>query len=140
MPQFPLGQTTFPILVEFCKEVFKGLWPEATFVIKCICPTAMFVHICILDPESEERVGDEAGIRVIGLDDMQKAGEKEGGGDLPVERAASSVGVYGPDDAVAIRIEEGAVLLQYLLRVRSCRVPEISDLRSDAGASLPNRL
>ena len=70
---------------------------------------------------------------------MQEAREEERGRYSPVEGATCAVGVDGPDYAVAVWVEEGAVLLKDL----SCQKCERlviflrqRILQSDVGASL----
>ncbi len=79
----------------------------------------MFVHICIIDPESEERIGYPARVRVVGLYNVQEAGEEKRGRYFPIERTTAAVSVNGPYYAIAIRVEKGAVLLEDLRR-RKC--------------------
>lgn len=74
---------------------------------------------------------------------MQEGCKEQGRGDLPVEGATDAVRVGGPDDAIAVRVEEGAVLFEDLGRLSQHYILTDwfrGEVQSDVDASLPSLL
>lgn len=106
------------VLVE---KVLKLLRQEAALGVICPGIAAVLVLVYSLQVDAEERVRQPArdrGIGKVGVDDDD--GE-EGDDDAKANGAEPAERVARPDDAVSVRIEEGAVLLQHRLMPVSLR-------------------
>lgn len=73
----------------------------------------MFRLVHVVEEEAEERVGQQPRarrVREVEVDDEHGERAKE---HPKAERVEAAEGVERPDDAVAVRVEEGAVLLEH---------------------------